>query len=104
MRKSVFESIYRITKAIPFGKVTTYGEIARVLKTNPRTVGWALHANRSPKVPCHRVVDRNGRLAPNFAFDGPNEQRRRLESEGIKFKDKMHLDLKKYLWQGLTFS
>lgn len=97
MKNSVFENIYRLCKSIPLGKVTTYGEIARVLNTNPRTVGWALHANKSSKTPCHRVVDRNGRLAPNFAFDGAKEQRRRLENEGIVMKDDMHVDLKNYL-------
>jgi len=64
-----------------------------------RQVGWALHQNRDAKTPCHRVVDRNGRLAPNFAFDGAGEQRRRLEAENVGFRDKMHVDLKSYLWQ-----
>lgn len=109
---SIFQKIYDTTRNIPQGKITTYGEIARKLGASPRTVGWALHANKNQEVPCHRVVDRNGRLAPNFAgphapraqaigrraFDGAREQRKRLEEEGIKFKDKMHVDLKKYLW------
>ncbi len=58
-----------------------------------RQVGWALHQNKSLDVPCHRVVDRNGRLAPNFAFDGWKEQRKRLEQEGVEFVDEMHVDL-----------
>lgn len=94
----MFDKVYKLTQKIPLGKVTTYGEIARLLKTNPKTVGWALHANKNPHVPCHRVVDRNGRLAPNFAFDGPIEQKRRLESEGVEFLDSTHVNLKKHLW------
>lgn len=65
---------------------------------DPRMVGWALHANKDDEVPCHRVVDRNGRLAPNFAFDGWREQRRRLEEEGVAFVDENHVDMRKYHW------
>ncbi|MBI3342254.1 MGMT family protein [Candidatus Curtissbacteria bacterium] len=88
------EKVYQLVKKVPKGKVTTYGTIAAKLG-NPRwsrQVGWALHANRSNGVPCHRVVDRTGRIAPNFAFDGAEEQRRRLEAEGVKFQDPMHVD------------
>lgn len=59
---------------------------------SPRTVGQALHLNPyEGKVPCHRVVNRNGRVAPGFAFGGPGIQKKLLESEGIKFKDEMHV-------------
>lgn len=95
------DQVYELARRVPKGKVTTYGEIARKLG-NPRwarQVGWALHQNRDPKNPCHRVVDRNGRLAPNFSFDGWVEQRRRLESESVNFKDGMHVDLSKCLCQ-----
>lgn len=93
------EKVWEIVKKIPRGKVTTYGEIARILG-NPRLsrqVGWALHANRSSDVPCHRVVNKEGRLAPNFAFDGAREQRRRLEAEGVGFADEMHVEIGKFL-------
>ncbi len=88
------------------GQVATYGEIAQQLKlksekskVDSRVVGWVLHANRDPNVPCHRVVDCNGRLAPNFAFDGSEEQRRRLQQEGITFVDENHVDMIKCRWQ-----
>lgn len=99
--KLKFEDVWEVAKLIPKGKVATYGQIARKLKIDARMVGWALHANRSSEVPCHRVVDRNGRLAPNFAFDGPEEQRRRLQVEGVKFRDSLHVDLNKHLWASL---
>lgn len=95
-----FKRVYDIVKLIPSGKVVTYGQIARILGTkDARKVGWALHANKDVNVPCHRVVDRKGRLAPNFAFDGWKEQKRRLISEGIGFTDEIRVDLKRYLWK-----
>lgn len=101
MNNGFFEKVYAVVKQIPFGKITTYGEIARMLGTrDARKVGWALYTNKDPKVPCHRVVNRNGRLAPNFAFDGAKEQRRRLLAEGVKFTDETHVDLERHLWQG----
>ncbi|MDO8551344.1 MAG: MGMT family protein [bacterium] len=98
MEKQVFQKVYQVVKKIPAGKVMTYGLVANELKIDARIVGWALHANKSNEVPCHRVVDRNGRLAPNFAFDGAKEQKRRLEVEGVVFKDEMYVDLEMSLW------
>ncbi len=97
--KGFFERVYEIVKKIPEGKVVNYGQIAKAIGTKDvRKVGWALHANKDSGVPCHRVVNKEGRLAPNFAFDGWEEQKRRLEAEGVIFKDKINVDLKKYLW------
>lgn len=89
------QRVYEIVKKVPKGKVTTYGDIAMALG-NPRLarqVGWALHANNSADIPCHRVVNKEGRLAPNFAFDGWQEQKKRLMAEGVTFKDETHVDL-----------
>lgn len=95
-----FERVYKTVMKIPAGKVATYGQIADALGTkDARKVGWALHANRNEKVPCHRVVNKDGGLAPNFAFDGEKEQRRRLLAEGITFKGK-NVNLSKHLWAG----
>ena len=67
---------------------------------SPRVVGYALHLNPNSKLtPCHRVVNRNGRVAPRFAFGGNGEQRRRLEKEGIKFTSEQNVNLKKYLFE-----
>ncbi len=96
---SFFEDVYSLVKKVPVGKVTTYGEIARALGTrDARKVGWAMHANPHEDVPCHRVVNKDGKLALNFAFDGWREQKRRLEKEGILFKDQTHVDLEQCLW------
>lgn len=90
-----FEQVYQITKQIPAGKVATYGQIARLLGTrDARRVGHALHANKDPQTPCHRVVNKEGKLAKNFAFDGWEEQKRRLEAEGVAVVG--NVDLEKY--------
>lgn len=83
-----FNKVYELVRIIPRGKVATYGQIAKRLSMSPRTVGYILHLNPDGvKTPCHRVVNRDGRVAPGFAFGGPGEQKKLLEAEGIRFKD-----------------
>src|SRR3989344_4710803 len=97
-QNNFFEKVYEIVRKIPKGKVMTYGQIAEKLSTkDARRVGHALHANKDATTPCHRVVNREGRLANSFAFDGAGEQRRRLEAEGVTFKDRLHVDLSRHL-------
>ena len=94
-----FEKVYALVRAIPSGRVTTYGAIAKKLSMSPRVVGYALHLNPDgAKTPCHRVVNRNGRMAPGYAFGGPGIQKQLLKKEDIEFKDNQHLDLRKYLF------
>ena len=94
-----FEGVYQVTRQIPKGKVATYGQLARIVGTrDARRVGHALHANKDPKTPCHRVVNRKGELAPNFAFDGWEEQKRRLMAEGVVVSGKK-VNLSKFQWQ-----
>lgn len=98
--KTVYQRVYDLVRKVPAGRVTTYGAIAAKLSVSPRLVGHALHLNPDgAKTPCHRVVNRDGRIAPGYAFGGHGEQRKRLESEGIKFKDETHLNLKKYFFE-----
>ena len=96
---NTFEKIYEIVKSIPKGKVATYGQVA-LLAGNPRwarVVGYALHVNPEPGViPCHRVVNCEGKVAPGFAFGGEGVQRQLLESEGIVFETDGRIDLEKY--------
>lgn len=86
--RSVFERIYEQVERIPKGKVASYGLIAGAAG-NPRwarVVGYALHVNPRPgEIPCHRVVTKDGSVAPGFAFGGPNVQRELLEAEGVTF-------------------
>ena len=96
---NTLEKIYEVVSNIPEGKVATYGQVA-LLAGNPRwarVVGYALHVNPAPGViPCHRVVNREGRVAPGFAFGGEDVQRQLLESEGIVFETDGRIDLEKY--------
>ena len=96
---NTFEKIYEVVKSIPKGKVATYGQVA-LLAGNPRwarVVGYALHVNPYPGIiPCHRVVNREGKVAPGFAFGGEGVQRQLLESEGIVFETDGRIDLEKY--------
>jgi methylated-DNA-protein-cysteine methyltransferase-like protein len=83
-----FERVDEIVKNIPRGKVMTDGQVAKALGTrDARRVGQALHANRNPIVPCHRVVFADGSLAPGYAFGGREEQKKRLEGEGVRLVD-----------------
>lgn len=86
--ESFSDRVYAVVRRIPQGRVATYGQVA-ALAGNPRNsriVGYALHANPEPGViPCHRVVFRDGSLAPGFAFGGPERQRALLEDEGVGF-------------------
>lgn len=100
--KNKFEPVYTLVSNIPKGKVTTYGDIAKKLHMSPRVVGYALHKNPyEGEVPCHRVVNREGRIAPNFAFGGLGIQKKLLEAEGVNFKDDKHVDLAKYFVSNL---
>ena len=96
---NTFEKIYEVVKSIPEGKVATYGQVA-LLAGNPRwarVVGYALHVNPYPGIiPCHRVANREGKVAPGFAFGGEGVQRQLLESEGIVFELDGRIDLEKY--------
>ena len=99
-----FQEVYEIVRQIPEGMVMTYGQIASTLGTkDARRVGHALHALRytqgKPIVPCHRVVNKDGRLAPGYAFGGPGEQGMRLNSEDVFFIDDDHVDLERSLWR-----
>lgn len=97
MKVSFSQKVYSLTKRIPQGKVITYGQIAKKIgkPKAARAVGNALHQNPDPKsIPCHRVVNQEGRLAPNFANQGWQEQKRRLIKEKVKFQEENKVDLK----------
>ena len=98
MSEGVFDRIYDVVRRIPKGKVCSYGEIARAVG-NPRlsrVVGYALHVNPQPGViPCHRVVTKEGRLSPAFAFGGINMQANLLREEGVTVVDG-YVDMERY--------
>ena len=85
-----FEKVYEVARNIPFGRVTTYGAIAKYLGAarSARMVGWAMNASHyDDSVPAHRVVNRMGMLTGKHHFDGTNLMQQLLENEGIIIKD-----------------
>ena len=103
MQENFYRAVYAAVRRIPAGKVATYGQIA-MLAGSPRAsriVGGALHRNPEPgKTPCHRVVFRDGGLAPGFAFGGPGAQRALLEAEGVAFLPDGRVDMARHQWTG----
>ena len=99
---NTFQKIYAEVKKIPYGKVATYGQIA-LMAGNPRwsqVVGYALHSNPEPGfIPCHRVVNKEGKISKSFAFGGENAQRNLLINEGVSFLDEDTVDLEKCLYK-----
>jgi methylated-DNA-protein-cysteine methyltransferase-like protein len=97
-----FERVYFIVRQIPYGKVTSYGAIAKALGTarSARMVGWAMNASHNLEdVPAHRVVNRKGLLTGKLHFDGTNLMQQLLENEGIVVVDNQILDFEKHFWQ-----
>lgn len=97
-----FERVYAVARQIPYGKVTSYGAIAKALGTarSARMVGWALNASHSLEdVPAHRVVNRKGLLTGKLHFDGTNLMQQLLENEGIVVVDNQIVDFEKHFWQ-----
>ncbi|MEI6748165.1 MAG: MGMT family protein [Bacteroidota bacterium] len=86
-----FSRVFDIARCIPYGRVTSYGAIARHLGTgrSARMVGWAMNAShlQPENIPAHRVVNRIGLLSGKHHFDGPDVMKQLLESEGIKVID-----------------
>ena len=99
---SFFEQVYDVVRLIPKGRVTSYGAIAAYLGTrmSARMVGWAMNGahNITPKVPAHRVVNRNGMLSGKAHFATPSLMEDLLAKEKIFVKDDIIQDFKTKYW------
>jgi methylated-DNA-protein-cysteine methyltransferase related protein len=97
-----FELVFQVVRQIPKGRVTSYGAIASCLgiKSSARLVGWAMNSSGSirPKVPAHRVVNRNGMLSGKHHFKPPGLMEKLLKKEGIKVKEDKIVEYKKLFW------
>jgi methylated-DNA-protein-cysteine methyltransferase related protein len=101
MEENFFERVYEIARQIPFGRVTSYGAIAKALGAarSARMVGWAMNASHNRQdIPAHRVVNRKGLLSGKHHFDGTNLMQQLLENEGIEVVDNQIVDFEKYFW------
>ncbi len=100
--KDFFKMVYQVVRLIPKGRVTSYGAIAEYLgaKTSSRLVGYAMNGAHhvKPKVPAHRVVNRNGLLTGKHHFETPFKMQELLEKEKIKVKADKILDFKDVFW------
>ncbi|MEO5892720.1 MAG: MGMT family protein [Ferruginibacter sp.] len=103
---SFFEDVYDVVRQVPKGRVTSYGAIANYLgtKLSARMVGWAMNAagNAKPKIPAHRVVNRNGMLSGKSHFGTPTLMEELLKKEKVFVKDDKVVDFKKLYWDPVT--
>lgn len=99
---SFFQDVYDVVRQIPKGRVTSYGAIANYLgtKLSARMVGWAMNAAglAKPKVPAHRVVNRNGMLSGKHHFNTPTLMEDLLKKEKVTVKNDVVVDFKKLFW------
>lgn len=104
--ENFFELVYEVARHIPKGRVTSYGAIAACLgtKLSARMVGWAMNgAHRiRPKVPAHRVVNRNGMLSGKHHFATPTQMEELLKKEGTRVKNDQVVDFDKKFWDPAT--
>jgi methylated-DNA-protein-cysteine methyltransferase related protein len=100
--KDFFQMVYQVVRLIPKGRVTSYGAIAAYLgaKSSSRVVGYAMNGahNIKPKVPAHRVVNRNGLLTGKHHFTTPYEMQELLAKEKVKVENDKVVDFKTLFW------
>ncbi|MBN1624064.1 MAG: MGMT family protein [Clostridia bacterium] len=98
------ERIYKLALLVPKGNVASYGQLAAMAgkPQNSRAVGRAMkNAPSGHDIPCHRVVNQNGEIAPSHVFESKKHQRAMLEAEGVVFKSNGKIDMKKSQWKPL---
>lgn len=94
-----FLDIYDVVAKIPKGKVMTYKQVAAIVGTTPRVVGFAMAGNKDTgKVPCHRVIDSQGKLR-GYGFGGIKVKKKLLEEEKVKFLNEDTINLQISLYQ-----
>ncbi len=96
-----FDKVYGVVKQIPYGRVTSYGAIARYLGSSgsSRMVGWALNNSHNLEdIPAQRVVNRLGMLTGKHHFGGTTAMQQLLESEGVEVKENQVQNFKELFW------
>lgn len=100
-----FNQVYKVVRLIPYGRVTSYGAIARCIGSPgaARMVGWAMNQSHSQQdfIPAHRVVNRNGALTGKHHFMGTNLMQELLENEGAIIKENHILNFREIFWDPL---
>jgi methylated-DNA-protein-cysteine methyltransferase-like protein len=97
-----FARVYEVTRQIPYGRVTSYGAIARFIGSgrSARMVGWALNIshNRPGFIPAHRVVNHKGILSGKHHFGNSTTMQQLLENEGLIIEDDKVLNFSGKFW------
>lgn len=95
-----FNKVYEVARLIPYGRVTSYGAIAKFLGAakSARMVGYAMNGSGGKDVPAHRVVNRKGLLTGKYHFDGTNLMQQLLENEGVVVIDNQIQNFEKLFW------
>ena len=99
-----FERVYAVVRQVPYGRVTSYGAVARAIGAAKasRTVGYAMNASHSlPDIPAHRVVNRLGLLTGKHHFWGVNAMQQLLEAEGVVVVDDQIQNFQSLFWDPL---
>ena len=101
-KTNFFVDVFDVVRQIPKGRVTNYGSIAKYLGSglSSRMVGWAMNASHimKPKVPAHRVVNRNGLLTGKNHFLTPTKMQELLEKEGVEIINDKVVEFKDLFW------
>ncbi len=104
--ENIYDVIFQLVRSIPKGRVSTYGAIAAAIgaKSGARVVGYAMNncEGVKPRVPAHRVVNRNGMLTGKHHFETPTRMQELLEKEKVKVEDDKVVDFKKLFWDPMT--
>jgi methylated-DNA-protein-cysteine methyltransferase-like protein len=97
---SFFDKVYDVAKQVPFGRVTSYGAIAKYLGAakSARMVGYAMNGSHGKDVPAHRVVNRKGLLTGKHHFEGTNLMQQLLENEGVEVIENQVQNFEKVFW------
>ncbi len=102
VQNDFFDRVYEVTRLIPFGRVTSYGAIARYIGSgrSARMVGWALNVShtRPHFIPAHRVVNREGLLTGKYHFGNSTTMEQLLKNEGVKVEDDRVVDFVERFW------
>jgi methylated-DNA-protein-cysteine methyltransferase-like protein len=95
-----YDKVYEVANRVPYGRVTSYGAIAKYLGAtrSARMVGYAMNGSHGKDVPAHRVVNRKGLLTGKHHFEGTHLMQQLLESEGIKVRDNQIQNFEKVFW------
>lgn len=101
-KQNFYQNVFEVVALIPIGRVTSYGAIANYLgaRRSSRLVGWAMNASHSrlPKIPAHRVVNRQGLLSGKMHFSTPTEMEELLVAEGHEIKENQLVNFNAIFW------